>query len=94
MIIQIFKPVLVNKWVDIDLDDEALHFNKDLEYQIEIKGKSFANAITVERDNLWFFYSDVKNNQNNGIKNVQYQSKREFESKCLVTRIQCRMRNP
>merc|ERR1712173_404054 len=42
MIIQMYKPHVVNKWVDIDLDDEMVQFNEDLEYQIEIKGKSFA----------------------------------------------------
>eukprot|EP01084_Bolivina_argentea_P258887 436627_1 len=94
MIVQIFKPHIVNKWVDIDLDDETLHFNKDLEYQIEIRGKSFANAITVEKENLWFFYSDTTNNQNNGIKNVNYHSKRELNNNYLVTKIQCRMRDP
>eukprot|EP01083_Nonionella_stella_P003748 10768_1 len=92
MIIQVFKPCVMKQWIDIDLDDENLFFNKDLEYQIEIRGKAFASALTVEKENLWFFYSDTKNTANNGIKNVNYKSKREFDTKCFVTKIQCKLR--
>ena len=93
MLIQIFKPRCINQWIDIDLEDDKIYFNKDLEYQIEIRGKAWATAINVDSENLWFFYSDATNQENNGIHNVNYKNKREFDNKCYVSKIQCRLRN-
>eukprot|EP00483_Globobulimina_turgida_P005751 UN05761 len=70
MFIQVFKPQPIVEWIGIDLDDE-LYFNKDLEYKIEIKAKTTAYAITVNKENLWFFYVDA----NPGIKCIKYKNK-------------------
>eukprot|EP01084_Bolivina_argentea_P015814 29635_1 len=88
MLIQVFKPHQIIEWIDIDLNDNKTYFNKDLEYKIEIKATTTAYAITVEKENLWFFYSDSKP----GIKSVKYTDKRSFDDQYFITRIQCCVR--
>lgn len=88
MLIQVFKPQQYMKWIDIDLDDDK-YFNFNLEYRIQLKGKSFANAMTVEKEKLWFFYADDKNSENSGIKCIGFKDKRSFDEKYFVTKIQC-----
>lgn len=89
MLIQVFKPQKYIEWMDINLDDDK-YFNCNLEYRIQLKGKSFAHAMTVEKEKLWFFYADDKNSENSGIKCVGFKDKRSFDDKYYVTKIQCR----
>eukprot|EP01084_Bolivina_argentea_P258886 436625_1 len=88
MLIQVFKPHPIIKWNDIDLDDDKMYFNKNLEYKIEIKGKTTAFAMTIDKENLWFFYADLKA----GMKCIKYTDKRCFDNKYFVTKIQCSAR--
>eukprot|EP01083_Nonionella_stella_P169948 577295_1 len=87
MFIQVYKPLPVVQWFDVDLDDKK-YFNPDLEYKVKVKGKTTAYAITVNREHLWVFYGE----SNPGIKCVKYSEKRAFDNQYLITRMQCSVR--
>eukprot|EP01083_Nonionella_stella_P096487 271273_1 len=88
MLIQVFKSQPIVEWIDIDLDDDQIYFNKDLEYKIQIKAKTTSYAISVSKENIWFFYGDT----NPGIKCIHYKQKRAFDDQYFVTKIQCSVR--
>ena len=76
-------------WFTVPLDDDTVFFNIDLEYRIQIKGKSYAYATTVQKERLWFFYADDAGTHS-GMKHISYKDKRCFDDQYYVTAIQCR----
>lgn len=88
LLIQVFRPQPSMDWFPVPLDDGETFFNTNLEYRVQIKGKTFAYATMVQKEKLWFFYAD-DNGNTPGMKHVVYSDKRCFDDKYCITAIQC-----